>query len=463
MKFLVPGLVICLTLAGLPGCGGGPTPGDGQDLLLIYSPHSDEIRQEFTQAFQAWYPEQTGRRAEVSWPDPGGGGTLILKRLQDKFRAGRYDIDLVFGGGPIFDQLKQLGMLEPCPVPQDVRAAIPEKAAGQRLVDPEGCWYGAAISTFGLIYNTTLIQDKGLPPVRDWEAMADPAYLGLVGAGDAAKSASVRKAYEIILQAYGYEKGMALLVRMGANAREFYASAGEIPRNTAQGFVALGPCIDFYAFRQMRGEGGRGLEFLAPPGLTVITPDPIGILKNAPHRAVARKFVEFVLRPEGQRLWMLPAGAPGGPRQFTLERMAVLPSVYPEAAQTAAGRMNPFAAAPAEFYDPVKENDRQTVLADYLKAALVENHAALVKAWKAIIAAGMPADRVVELARPLVSEEEMLRLGREVWAPILVPDDAPPEKQAELKTKEEQRLRTKSDTETAWSKALRQRYDALAK
>ena len=446
---------------GLAGCGGGPQAPAGADALVIYSPHSDEIRQEFTEAFQAWYQAETGREVAVSWPD-AGGGTDILKRLEDKFRAGRYDVDLVYGGGPIFDQMKQLGMLQPHRLPEDVLAAVPKTVAGQPLYDPDFTWYGAAISTFGLIYNKTIIADKRLPPVRDWQALADPAYFGLVGAGDPSKSASVRKAYEIILQAYGYERGMRVLSLMGANARNFYRSSSEIPMDCAKGFIALGPCIDFFALRQMRSEGGRNLGFLAPSGLTVVTCDPIGILKNAPHTETARKFVEFVMRPEGQRLWMLPAGSPGGPRQFTLERLAVLPGLY-QAIPSAGERLDPFKVAPPPFYDVAKENDRQVILADYLRVALVENHAALAAAWKAVIAAGAPEDLVAELTRPLVSEDEMGRLGREVWTPLLVPDDATADRKASLTRQEEERQRRKSDLEAAWGAAVRERYAALAK
>jgi ABC-type Fe3+ transport system substrate-binding protein len=453
-----------LALLGLAGCGGGQEPASDADALVIYSPNSDQIQQEFTEAFRAWYKQQTGRRVEISWPDAGGGGTQILRRLEDKFRAGRFDIDLAFGGGPIFDRMKDLGMLQPVRLPPEILAAIPPQAAGQPLYDPGGYWYGAAVSTFGLISNQSLIKDKGLPAVKDWETMADPRYFGFVGAGDPAKSATVLKAYEIILQAYGYERGMGLLVRTGANAREFYASASDIPKNCAQGFIAVGPCIDFYAYRQMQAEGGRNLAFIAPPGMTVVTCDPIALVKNAPHRAAAEKFIEFVLRPEGQRLWMLPAGAPGGPRQYTLERLAVLPSVYPEAsAQGGAARINPFTAPAPAFYDAAKENARQAILADYLRVALVENHTPLKRAWQRLIAAGLPADRAAELARPLVTEDEMLRLGREVWAPVLAPDDAPPEKRAELRRVEEHRQRAKSDTETRWAETLRQRYEQLAK
>jgi len=462
VKYLVA--LAAIVLPALAGCGGGSSPSAGTDTLVIYSPHGDEVREEFTTAFVAWYKAKTGRDVDVSWPDPGGGGTQILRRLQDKFRAGRYDIDLVFGGGPIFDQMKQFGMLQKANLPQDAVAAIPPKAADQPLVDPDGYWYGTAISTFGLVYNRTLIKDKGLPEVKDWLVLADPKYFGYVGAADPAKSATALKVYEIILQAYGYERGMGIVTRLGGNAREFYGQAGDVPRNCAQGFIAVGPCIDFYALRQMRSEGGKNLAFLAPPGLTVVTCDPVALLKNAPHPEAARQFMEFVLRPEGQRLWTLTAGAPGGPRKFTLDRLPILPALYPEAAaQSAAAEINPFKVPPADFYSAAKENLRQPLLADYLRVTLVENHASLKKAWKTLIDAGLPADRAAELARPLMSEEEMLRLARDDWTPIVAAEEATPEKKAEVLRREEDRQRRKSDMLTRWSEEIRRRYEGLAK
>ena len=459
MKHLV-GLGLVVSLVGLVGCG-GEEPASGADSLVIYSPHSDEIRAEFEAAFKDWYRSQTGREVEVSWPDVGGT-SLMLKRLQDKFLSGRDDVDLAFGGGAIYERMKQLGFLEPYRLPDDVLAAIPKTAAGQPLYDPEFCWYGAAISTFGLIYNKRILADRSLPMPETWEAMADPKYFGLVGAGDPAKSGSVRKAYEIILQAYGYEKGMAILVRMAANAREFFASASDIPRACAKGEIAVGPCIDFYAQRQRLSEGGETIGFVTPKGLTVVNCDPVAVLKGAPNRKVAERFVEFVMRPEGQRLWMLPAGVPGGPKQHALERLAVLPSLYgPEASTRPA--MNPFQMPPADFYDARKEEDRLAILPDYLRIALVENHEPLVKAWQAVIRKGTPWEPGASLlVQPLLSEEEMARLGREVWTPIVTPEGATPEKRAEAQRKEESRQRRKSDLETEWSDQLRQRYEKIS-
>jgi ABC-type Fe3+ transport system substrate-binding protein len=461
-------VLLAATLLVLGGCRQAePSPSASvkaaEDELVIYSPNADEIREEFAWAFEDWYHTKTGRTVDVKWPD-AGGTSQIIRRLQDKFKEGRFDVDVAFGGGPIFDQMKQLGMLEQFHLPDALLAEIPKEVAGQPVYDPDYYWYGSALSTFGLIYNKMIIRERHLPPVADWEVLGDPAYFGLVGAADAAKSGSVRKAYEIIVEAYGYERGMALLVRMSANTREFYPGAGEVPRDCAAGFVAVGPCIDFYADRQMHSEGGENLRFVAPKGLTVLNADPIGIFKNAPHRRVADLFLEFVLGPEGQALWMLPAGAPGGPRKFALERMSILPSVFelPAVKARRGDTTSPFNLPAATFFDPTKEAARIAILPDYLRVAAVENESALKRAWKALIAAGLPADLVGEFAKPLITEDEMTRLGKEVWRPISVPTGATPAQAAALQEKEERRLRQKSELEMQWRKTLRQRYDDLA-
>ena len=94
--------------------------------------------------------------------------------------------------------------------------------------------------------------------------------------------------------------------------------------------------------------------------------------------------------------------------------------------------------------------------------ALVENHEPLRKAWQALIAAGMPQPHSQLLVQPLLSEEKMARLGREVWTPIVTPEGATPEERAEARRKEEARQRRKSDLETAWSDQLRRRYEKIS-
>jgi ABC-type Fe3+ transport system substrate-binding protein len=454
-------VLVALAACGLAlaACGGcSKKSGDGEDVLVIYSPHSDEIQKEFERAFIEYYREKTGRTVTIEWPD-AGGSSGVLRQLQDKHLQGIHDVDILFGGGPIHSQLKALGLLEEFRLSDDLLAKLPKTIAGEPLYDADYAWYGAAVSTFGLIYNKKVITDRGLPAVTQWMDMARPEFFGTVGAVDAAQSGSVRKAYEIMLQAYGYEKGMRLLMLMAANAREIGSSASDIPKGCSQGFIAVGPCIDFFADRQMASPGGENLGFILPEGLSSLNNDPISILKGAPHLDLAKEFVSFVMSRRGQRLWSLRAGTPGGPVETTLSRCAIVPEVYTEdAANLVEGLRNPFQATPNTWYRLDREIARINILPAYLEKMMVENKRQLTEAWKAVIDAGAPEDLVAQLTKPLVSEDELLRLADEVWKDVvLTPDMTADQKQA-AEAEQDRRKKLRSDIKLQWSEGFRARY-----
>lgn len=459
-KPAAPCVAAMILMAALAGRAEAEDPAD---VLVIYSPHYEAIEKEFTRAFARHHAETTGRRVEIRWPD-AGGSSGILRQLKDKARQGIHDVDVVFGGGPIHAQLNRAGLLMAYRLPEELLSKLPRTIAGEPLYDPEFRWYGAAISTFGLIYNKRLVGGAGRAPVTEWMDMARPDFFGLVGAVDAGQSGSVRKAYEIMLQAYGYEKGMRLLTLMGANARDIGASASSIPRSCARGFVALGPCIDFFAWRQMLAPGGERLGFALPKGLTVINTDPISILREAPHPDVAKAFVRFVMSLPGQKLWSLRAGTPGGPVETTLGRYAVLPEVYRDFGESLmAGLASPLDAPRNAAYDQARENARIDLLPVYLDKLMIENKRPLTEAWRAVIDAGSPEDLVAELTRPIVTEEEMLRLAREVWTPVRVADDASVEEKRAAAIQEERRRRRRSDLKLQWSERFRAQFDRVRK
>jgi len=46
--------------------------------------------------------------------------------------------------------------------------------------------------------------------------------------------------------------------------------------------------------------------------------DPIALLRGAPHGELARAFIEYVLSPDGQKLWNAKPGTSGGTERFAL-------------------------------------------------------------------------------------------------------------------------------------------------
>jgi len=386
--------------------------------LVIISPHWEGIREEFSRAFTEWTQNNFGHRTRIEWLDVGGtSDALRYVRSEFKRSPEGINIDLFFGGGlDPYLQLASEGLLSPCRLPAEILDRIPQDHSGIEIYDPELRWFGTCLSGFGIIYNRKVLQFLGLPEPRDWADLAHPRYFTWVGSGDPRSSGSVHMAYEIILQAYGWEKGWANIVRTAANVRNFSRSGGDVPVETALGEVACGLAIDVYAWRQISEVGPERMGFVLPEGLTVVNPDSVAVLKGAPNRDLAEKFVAFVLSEHGQLLFVLKPGVAGGPKKFPLARLPVIPGLARERADDAAVTFDPFTWRGGFTYDAAKGSLRWIILNDLIGATLIDTHQDLVAAWRAVKDRPPGSRLIAELTRPPVSEDDLLRMARENWS-----------------------------------------------
>jgi len=426
-------LALTCAILALAGCGRPPAqaaatgqgrPSSAGEELVILSPHNEYIRYEFGHGFERWYLEQTGKSITVDWRDMGGTSEDV------RFIRGAYGkvhgdegimVDIFFGGGiPPYDTLAKEGLFEPYRLPDDLLERIPATFPGGKVYDPEYRFYGTVFSGFGIMFNREVLRRVGLPEPRTWEDLTRPELVGWIGMGDPRSSGSALMVFQIILQAYGWEKGWDVITRMSANTRYFTASAASIPKDVALGEVAVGGAIDFYATTAIERVGGDRLGFVLPEGKTVMNPDPIGILKNPPHRELAQAFLRFVMSEEGQRLWFLPPGSPGGPERYNLRRLPVMPEVYKRYADLVGNLRSPYDWRTDFVYDEAKAARVGGVLEDLLGTFVIEAQYELVPAWKACIAAGLPPRALAELTRMPVSEEEALALGENWGTPAQV-------------------------------------------
>jgi ABC-type Fe3+ transport system substrate-binding protein len=387
------------------------------DRLVLISPHWEGIRQEFTTAFKDEYLRETGRAVELEWIDVGGGSEVLrFIRSEFKVKPTGIGIDLVFGGGlDPYLALKQEHFLEPYVLPPALLEGIPPRLGGVPLYDSDHMWYGATLSGFGIIYNKAVLNLARLPVINTWADLASPRAFGWVGSADPRKSGSVHMAYEIILQAYGWEKGWQILTALGANVRNFTNAATQTPKDVAIGEVAYGLSIDFYAWAQVMEAGADKIGFVMPANLTVINPDCIGILKGAPNPEVAKAFIRFVMSIPGQKLWMLAKGAVGGPRQYQLNRFSVIPRLYENAWQNTAVKTNPFSWHSDFVLDAKKGSDRWAIVNDLIGALIIDQKELLNQAWNAALRDGLMEEEWRRLSAMPLNEEEALVLAQTKW------------------------------------------------
>jgi ABC-type Fe3+ transport system substrate-binding protein len=354
--------------------GGGPGASDAK-LLTIISPHGLEVQNEFTSAFEKQNPG-----VKLKWIDKGGTSD-DLRFVQAQFKGKPENegigIDCFFGGGgETFLEMESGGMLQPLPDTY----GVPAELNGVPLAGQNKTWVAAALSGFGILYNKSLAQRDNLPVPRTWADLGDPRLKGRIALADPRHSGSAHAAYEIILQTNGWDEGWKILTRAAANARGFSRSASDLPQDVARGEAVMAPCIDFYARAAIDRAGEAKLGYVAPQKQSVVTPDPIGILRGAPNIELARKWVAFVMSPEGQKLWMLEKGSQGGPKSNSLFRQAALPALYEKLPQSSLVKSSPYSVKNERAYDAGKAAKRRRALDELLGAVLIDNHKLIVAA-----------------------------------------------------------------------------------
>lgn len=368
--------------------------GRGAARLVIITPNSLDIRNEFRWAFADWHRKKYGHTVQLDFLNPGGASD-VRRQLDTVYRQIRSahggllppedqvntGIDMVWGGGDYFfnSQLEPLGILRPLDLdPQILSDAFPQPTlAGVNLYDREKDksgnllpprWVGVCLSSFGIIYNPDLYRSLNLPAPTTWTDLTNPRLFGSLSLADPTHSVSATSVYMIVLERAmadaesqfmqrpgsrfmtldemksspdyqsaldaGWQKGMGQLLLIAANARFFTDSGSQTPNDVAAGDAAAGMAIDFYGQVTEQTVGPDRETFIAPLNATAISPDPIAILygTRGQQLTLARHFVEFLLSPEGQRLWILNPGQPDGPRVRALYRLPIRQSVYADRA-----------------------------------------------------------------------------------------------------------------------------------
>lgn len=377
--FLVPALLIALPVLLQPEASKNSFDEGNCDTLVIVSPHTAQIQYEFERGFRKYYKEKTGRDVRIDWRSIGGTSD-ITRYIEDSFtaefrkaweKAGhsytdaeRNDfkndrsksaartfflnaqigigIDIFFGGGS-FEHSNMAkkgfavdgGVMKRHP---EFFANIPSSFAGETIWDEQGRYYGCCLSSFGISYNPDRFSDAGMSPPQTWMDLAAPALFNQIGLADPTKSGSIMKCYEMILQQAmaehpedlerGWQEGFRRIKLIAANARTVTDSAGKLVRDISTGAVMAGMSIDFYGFSESewtrKTTGKPRVIYHMPQNGSAATCDPVQLLRGAPNRAVAEHFLDFLLSPAGQRLWIQKPGTPGGPEKYALLRTSVI-------------------------------------------------------------------------------------------------------------------------------------------
>ncbi len=426
-------LIVALPLALQQG-GSSASAGAADDHLVILSPHNETLRQELGEGFSRYWKDRCGRSVYVDWRTPGGTSEIRMvldagfKAASETGRAG-IGVDVLFGGGePDFSSQAKRGRL----VALEVFSGHPdwfgpgepidEIVCGERFFSADHVWVGTCLSQFGICYNSDVLKRLQLAAPKRWDDLGDPRYAGAIALADPTKSGAVARSFELLVQdqmqraladptlgrdaalALGWANGLRLIQRMAANARYFTDSSSKIPLDVGQGNAAAGMCIDFYGrsyAAELKTRDGRPrVVWRAPVGGTTLSADPVGVLQGAPSPKLAQAFVEFCLSEQGQTLWFGRPGSPGGPRDRALHRTPIRKDVYTPAnlANSTMPEINPYAEQGNLTYQRELTGAAFNTLRQLVRVMCIDSHEEMKTAWRALIAADMPADALAVFA-----------------------------------------------------------------
>ena len=328
---------------------------------------------------------------DVVWKTQDGG------YWDDVIAAG--GIDVLFGGGPtLFDQMQRDGNLEPLNWTSimDIVDRVPDEVAGADMKRENGngdvVWVAAAISSFGFTVNHVFLDTYGLPTPTNWTDLAQPIWGSLlptatIAMGNAPKTTSNTRIYEIITQGMGWDTGWITMARMAGSAR-LYQGSVQTQAAVENQEVGVAMSIDFYGYNTQLNN--PDCEYILPEGETIVNGDPIAIVKDTPKMDLAEGFLDFVLSPEGQAVWLSPG----------ISRMPVLGSAF----------LTPYGSTFPDMYaiynntllnQGIDFNDTlsveiNTAFTAYFEAVYNDAHDNLAACWKALVDAYDASDITIE-------------------------------------------------------------------
>lgn len=359
----------CLLLAFSGWLGAAPTT------VVVMTSYHEEMMTRVEDAFARAYPQY---RLQILWRQGFDALPYLLQTKQG-------GVDVYWAPSPgNFSRLAAAGSWQPLAIDLD---GLPERIGGMPLRDEEGLYQATELAGYGFAINAEVLAELGVPMLRDWPDLLDARLRGRVALPDAGRVGFAPVLLDIVLQAYGWERGWAFWSELAGQSRLVSRGGTLVNDEVASGRAAVGLSIDFFVASARAN--GEQVEFVYPAhgGLN---PAHIAITAHSRELPGARAFVQFVLSEQGQALLADP----------DIRKLPVRPSTY---AQLPADYHDPFEAARQGAYDyQDAPRERLALVSSLFSQWLGMPHEQLSELWARLHAAEA-AGHDVQAIRTLLS------------------------------------------------------------
>ncbi|HET9208931.1 MAG TPA: extracellular solute-binding protein [Thermoanaerobaculia bacterium] len=223
-------------------------------------------------------------------PDPKGSSVAMaaLEKEKDAPQA-----DTAYYSGAIGFQAASKGLHEP------YKPKGWEKIPAA-LKDPNGLWWTVHTSAIAFVVNTKAL--GGAPVPRSWQDLLKPVYKGKIAYDDPTWGGT---SYTLVYglnelmggNATDFKPGIAYLKKLDANVSSYPRES--IYNGVLRGEVPIWINADGNGYK-MKYVDGAPIEVVIPIEGTFTMPLVMGLVKGAPHKAEAKKYLDWLLTPPAQ-------------------------------------------------------------------------------------------------------------------------------------------------------------------
>ena len=211
----------------------------------------------------------------------------VVQRVIVEARGRRNSVDVIETNGPEMEMLAREKLLGEIHSPY--LADLPAGA-----IPAHRTWFPDRFNFYVVGFNTTKVQRSQIPAT--YEAFTDPKWKGRI-----AVEATDAEWMATIIKAWGVAKGMDYFRKLAALRPDVRRGHILLANLIVAGEVPVGLTTYHSNIVPLKRKGAP-VDFV-PVQPVVARPQGIGVARSAPHPHAALLFTDFVLSPEGQRLF----------------------------------------------------------------------------------------------------------------------------------------------------------------
>ncbi|MGQ9652144.1 MAG: extracellular solute-binding protein [Phycisphaerae bacterium] len=257
-------------------------------VVTLYTSVDEPFAREVIAAFES----QSNIRVALKIDSEAGKTTGLVRRIQAERDRPQAD---VFWSSELFNTIKmgQQGLLAEYRPPAE---GIPD-----RYKDPAGRWTAFGLRARVLAFNTSKVKPEELP--TRWRDVADPRWAGVLGVADP-RFGTTRGHFAAFLAAWG-EPAYAEFVDQLSKTLGDKVQDGNATAARAVGRGELHICATDTDDVYVRQDAREPIAMVYPDmgdGGTLLIPNSVALIANAPHPDAAKKLIDFLTSEQTERM-----------------------------------------------------------------------------------------------------------------------------------------------------------------